>query len=329
MQLFDMYMHYVAKWRTVRLAASLYVLAWVAALGWSARAADLAGYKFLVTSVRTGDTEVFIADPATGDMFNVSRSPKSEDRYPCWSPDGKRIVFMSDREHSTNLWICAADGSKVRRLLTTPDVCYMPSWRRTPGGERIVFGMHGAKPNMASIKPDGSGLEMLGEGHDPTLSPDGKLITYTGHQVGGVTVFVMNHDGSDKRQIVKDISKVGATFPNWSPDSRQIVYSFPVGDALELFIVNVDGTGNRQLTTFGGNSVCTPSAWSPDGKWISFRRTDERYWSNPERMLKVYSEKPADKRPVWVIHPDGSEAALVEPLHFQMAIDGSRAAWKP
>jgi TolB protein len=107
------------------------------------------------------------------------------------------------------------------------------------------------------------------------------------------------------------------------------VYSFPVGDALELFIIDADGSGQRQLTMFAGTSVCTPSAWSPDGKWISFRRTDERYWSNKERMLKVYAEKPADKRPVWVIRPDGSEAALVEPLRFQMAIDGSRASWKP
>jgi hypothetical protein len=43
------------------------------ALATTALAADLAGYKLLVTSVRTGDTEVFIADPATGDLFNVSR----------------------------------------------------------------------------------------------------------------------------------------------------------------------------------------------------------------------------------------------------------------
>ena len=128
---------------------------------------------------------------------------------------------------------------------------------------------------------------------------------------------------------MKEISKVGATFPNWSPDSKQSVYSFPAGDALELFITNVDGTGNRQLTKFGGNSVCIPSAWSPDGKWISSRKTDERYWSNPERMRKIYSEKPTNKRPVWVIRPDGSEAALIEPLRFQMAIDGSRASWKP
>ena len=167
----------------------------------STNAADLSGHKLLVTSVRTGDTEVFIADPTTGDMFNVSRSPKSEDRYPCWSPDGKQICFMSDRESTTNLWIAKANGSKVRRLNRTPAVCYMPSWQKTPRGERIVFGKHGDKPEMASIKPDGTGEEILGEGHDPTLSPDGKLITYTGHEGGGVTVFVMNHDGSNKRQF--------------------------------------------------------------------------------------------------------------------------------
>ena len=312
-------------WRLARTISSLLLI--VAAL--TARSADLSGHKLLVTSVRTGDTEVFIADPTTGDLSNVSRSPKSEDRYPCWSPDGKQICFMSDRESTTNLWVCNADGSKVRRLNRTPAVCYMPSWQKTPRGERIVFGKHGDKPQMASIKPDGSGEEIFGEGHDPTLSPDGRLITYTGHEAGGVTVFVMHHDGSNKRQVVKEISKVGATFPNWSPDSKQLVYSFPVGNALELFVINLDGTEQRQLTKFGDTSVCTPSAWSPDGKWISFRRTDERYWSNRERMLKIYSEKPADKRPVWVIRPDGSDATLIEPLRFQMAIDGSRASWKP
>ncbi|MBL9173062.1 MAG: PD40 domain-containing protein [Verrucomicrobiales bacterium] len=296
----------------------------------TAVAADLRGHSLLVTSVRTGDTEVFIADPTTGDLFNVSRSPTSEDRYPCWSPDANRICFMSDREGATNLWICDADGSQLRRLNRTPAVCYMPNWVKTPDGERIVFGMHSEKPEMASIRPDGSDLRMLGEGHDPTLSPDGRWICYTGHPPeGGVTVYVMAWDGTGKRRVVPTTSKVGATFPNWSPDSREIVYSFPVGDALELFLIGADGTGQRALTRFGGNSVCTPAAWSPDGKWISFRRTDERYWSNPERMKIVYAEKPADKRPVWVIRPDGSEAAPVEPLRYQMAIDGSRATWKP
>ncbi len=306
------------------------LLAGMLAVGLSATAADLDGHKFLVTSLRTGDTEVFIADPTTGDMFNVSRSPKSEDRYPCWSPDGTRICFVSDREGATNLWVCDADGSGVRRLNRTAAVCYMPSWQKTPQGERIVFGKHGTTPQMASIRPDGADEQVLGGGHDPTLSPDGMRICFTGEAPeGGVTVYVMDWNGSNQRRIVKTSSPVGAVFPNWSPDSRQIVYSFPAGEALELFIINADGSTNRQLTHFGGTSVCTPSSWSPDDRWISFRRTDERYWSNPERARIVYAEKPADKRPVWVIRPDGSEAQVIEPLRYQMAMDGSRAAWKP
>jgi TolB protein len=270
-------------------------IATILAQGFSISAGELAGHKLLLTSIRTGDTEVFVVDPETGDARNISRSASSEDRYPCWSPDGKQICFMSDRENSTNLWICNADGSGVHRLNRTPDVCYMPSWQKTPIGERIVFGQHGDRPRMAGITPDGSGEVILGEGHDPTLSPNGKLIVYTGETGNGVSVFVMNYDGSGKRQILKETSKVGATFPNWSPDSKQIVYSFPAGDALELFIVNVDGSDNHQLTHT--RKICTPSAWSPDGKWISFRLTDERYWSDKERMVKIYSEKPADKRP--------------------------------
>jgi TolB protein len=308
------------------------LFAFVALAGAAAwlHAGPLAGHRFLVTSVRTGDTEVFLADPETGDLTNLSRSPASEDRYPCWSPDGKQVAFTCNREGATNLWVMNADGTRPRRLLRSAAVCYMPSWQRTPKGERIVFGLHGDKPEMASIRPDGSDLRLLGEGHDPTLSPDGRRICYTGHPPeGGVTVYVMNWDGSEKRRVVTTTSRVGATFPNWSPDSRQLVYSFPAGDALELFVIGADGAGQRQLTRFGGTFVCTPSAWSPDGKWISFRRTDERYWSNPERMVKVYAEKPADKRPVWVIRPDGTDAQGLEPLRFQMAIDGSRASWEP
>jgi TolB protein len=302
-------------------------LAAVLSLTTPVRAGDLAGYKLLLTSIRTGDTEVFIIDPDTGDAFNVSRSPQFEDRYPCWSPDGKRVAFTSDRNHSTNLYVLNADGTGLKRIVTSPAVCYMPSWEKTPKGERIVFGMHGEQPEMAIVKPDGSDLHKLGLGHDPCLSPNGKSIAYTGEVPGGVTVFLMDHEGGNKRQLVPGASRPGAVFPNWSPDSQQIVYSWPVGEALELFIINADGSGNHQLTRTGG--VCTPAAWAPDGRWISFRFTDEAYWRNKERVARVYTEKPADKRPVWVIRPDGTDAHVVECLRFQCAIDGSRAWWKP
>ena len=59
---------------------------------------EINGHKLLVTSIRTGDTEIFIVDPATGDAFNVSKAPLSEERYPVWMPDGKQVVFTSNRD---------------------------------------------------------------------------------------------------------------------------------------------------------------------------------------------------------------------------------------
>lgn len=285
----------------------------------------LAGHRFLITSTRTGDTEIFVIDPVTGDARNLTRSPQSEDRYPCWSPDGKRVAFTSDRDGTMNLFVMNVDGSEVKQLthLQAPAVAYMPSW----SGERIVFGWHGEKAEMASINADGGDLKMLGLGHDPCISPDGTMIAYTGECAGGVSVFRMKADGSEKKQIVPDGNPWGAIFPAWSPDGKRIAYAFKIGEALEIFSCTADGGDIRQVTRLG--KISTPPAWSPDGRWISFRHTDERYWSNPERMKKIYAEHPGDKRPVWIIRPDGSDAQLIEVTRYGCAMDGSRAQWQP
>lgn len=286
----------------------------------------LAPHEFLVTSVRTGDTEVFRVDPVVGDAKNLTHSPNSEERYPCWSPDGRRFAFTSDRDGAQNLYVAGIDGSDVRRLtdLKGTAVAYMPSWV----GDRIVFGRHADRAEIASVRPDGSDARILGPGHDPVLSPDGTRIAFTGEAPGGVTVFVMDADGSNRRRVVKAANDWGAVFPDWSPDGRWIVYAFKVDRALELFVVDAEGrSAPRQLTHLGG--ICTPAAWSPDGRWISFRRTDEAYWRDPIRMKQVYAEKPGDKRPVWVVRANGTDAHIIECLRFQCAIDGSRAAWKP
>ena len=96
----------------------------------------------------------------------------------------------------------------------------------------------------------------------------------------------------------------------------------------EIFQVDPD-TGDARNVTRSPLSEDRYPCWSPDGKWISFRFTDEMYWRDKRRMEQVYAQHPGDKRPVWVIRPDGSDAHVVEPLRYQCAMDGSRAAWKP
>jgi hypothetical protein len=87
------------------------------------------------------------------------------------------------------------------------------------------------------------------------------------------------------------------------------------------------GKNAQQLTRLG--QAATTPAVSPDGKWISFRLCDEIYRRDSKSSERAYRERRADKRPVWIMGSDGSRPHILEPLHYQITIDGSRAPWRP
>ena len=77
-------------------------------IGAGPAADDFGGHTLIVVSIRTGNTEVFVADPTTGDLRNISRTPHAAERYASWSPDGRQVAFTSDRDGAYNLLICGS-----------------------------------------------------------------------------------------------------------------------------------------------------------------------------------------------------------------------------
>ena len=301
--------------------------------------------RLLTTSIRTGDTDVFWVNPVTGDAFNITKAPASEERYPIWSPDGKQVVFTSNRAGATlagvtlasgplsgafNLYIANADGTNVRQLTkqAPPAVYYFPSW--TADGKQIWFSLADdaqKKAVVGYVSPDGKQYKEVADGRDGAISPDGKTVAFT-KQVGkGFCLFAMNADGTNVRQLSQHEDEIGAVAPAWSFDGRQILYSDQVGEALELFIYDMATKQSRQLTKLG--KISSSAAWSPDGSFVTFRVTDSAYWRNATARDKAYEDKPPDKRPVWMIGADGTNPHIIDVLRFHCAIDGSRAAWWP
>jgi hypothetical protein len=58
-----------------------------------------------------------LADPVTGDLTNLTRSPKSEERYPCLSPDGRGIAYTGPVPGGVTVFLLDADGGNKRQLV--------------------------------------------------------------------------------------------------------------------------------------------------------------------------------------------------------------------
>ncbi len=298
------------------------------AASWAQSSSNPPPSRLLITSVRTGNTEIFSINPTTGDALNITKAPQSEERYPAWSPDGGKIIFTSNRRDGKtyDVYMANADGSQVKKLTSLPAgaVAYWASF--TADGKFIYFN-EGTSSTICRVRPDGTDFRQMAQGRDGNISPDGKKIVFTQQGTKGFGVWMMNTDGTGRQQIVPHESEIGGIAPVWSPDGRRIAFSGQDGGFAEIFVCNADGSGLTQLTRL--KKISSSPAFSPDGQYLTFRVTDEAYWRDAQKRDKAYQEKGADKRPVWVVKADGSEPHIIETLHYQCAMDGSRAEWQP
>ena len=192
-----------------------------------------------------------------------------------------------------DVFTASADGSNAKQLTNTPG--YDAETTITLDGKKLVFtSMRDGDLDIYTMDADGKNVHRLTNelGYDggPFWSYDGKLIVYRAHHPKTdkdkaeyssllkdnlirptvLEIFVMNADGSNKRQVT---SNGKANFgPYFFPDGKRIIFSSNLDDArgrnFDLYKINVDGTGLERITfhdTFDGFPM-----FSPDGKKLVF-----------------------------------------------------------
>jgi serine/threonine-protein kinase len=214
----------------------------------------------------------------------------SQDQGPTWTPDGRRILFSSDRAKPggvSNLYWVNADGGDVTRLTNSNQMQVGASWH--PSGKFVVFmeergasqfdlmilpmeggEVRGWTPGKPAVFLSNPATKVL-----PVFSPDGRWVAYVSNEAGGrlLDTYVRPFPGPGGKWRV---SSGGGGFPRWSPTSRELLFvQLP-----NVMVAPYDVVGD------------------------SFRADKPRLWS-PTGIRGVGLSSPYD------IHPDGKRLAVV------------------
>ena len=165
-------------------------------------------------------------------------------------------MFHSNRDGNFELYVMDRDGGDLIRLTNYAGVDQFPEW--SPNGQEIAFRRDvdiyvlDVTSGQTRRLTDALPLNQM-----PSWSPNGKQLAFMSARAGYPSVFLMNADGSDQRNLTpKDPGDLDSDWisraPSWSTNGRQIYFmsSRPsTGLDTEIFIMDLDGTGATRITT--------------------------------------------------------------------------------
>ncbi|MBI4834115.1 MAG: PD40 domain-containing protein [Planctomycetes bacterium] len=191
---------------------------------------------------------------------------------PCWSPDGSRIAFESNRKGNWDIYTVDIDGNNLKQLTDNNADDRFPAW--SPDGKQIAFdSTRDGNTEIYIMDTDGKNQKRLTENQVEdgwaSWSPDGKQIAFESGTANNRDIYAISADGKNLKQLTENSRYDGD--PAWSPDGKKIAFNLNMDgqNNWEIHIMDAEDGKNQQRLT--ENQVLNGwASWSPDGKQIAF-----------------------------------------------------------
>jgi dipeptidyl aminopeptidase/acylaminoacyl peptidase len=280
----------VAALQTLAVAASLAATCVTITAAPAMAASHLAAGRIAFDDFVTN--QIYAVNPDGSGLAQLTHEPSGlAARWPDWSPNGSRILFVPFNLSNGmgRIWIMNADGTGQRQLVSdTPGYRdYQPKY--TPDGRHIVFARCSPNDGLCAIwimRSDGTHRHLLvpfiespNETNNlyPVVSPDGRHIAYARFGFDGIRaqVWVARINGTQAHPLTAP--RLEATQPNWSPGSSHIAFaSNSDRPQSSIYIMQANGTEVTRLATTKWPTDNFGPAYSPSGGQIAFA-SDRRH----------------------------------------------------
>ena len=232
-----------------------------------------ANYLFELDSAASS---IRVVDIEGGEPARVTKDARL-DFNPVWTPDGKSLLFVSDRGGGRDVYRTSVDRaggpvSEPERLTTGLDVFTMAS---SADGRRLSYSVATLRQNLWSLPVPFEGPISVQEARPVTtgsqiiysvdVSPDGKWLAFDSDLSGDRALFKMPVGGGEPVQLT---TAAGGCCPSWSPDGKEIAFHWiQTGNRnRDIYIVSSDGGASRQMTNDPAEDFYPQ--WSSDGRVV-------------------------------------------------------------